>query len=279
MEHKATLQKELFFSGIGVHGGRTVHMALRPSYEGCLLFERSDLGGASFSPDPRKVESPNCTVIKADDVRIQTVEHLLAVLYAFGIDSLEVELDGDEIPILDGSAEPFAEAVAAAGIRSLPGRKQNLAVLESFTVSDGRGEIRVSPSTEFSIRYRISFDHPAIGEQDLEFSVTPEAFVRDIAPARTFGFLKDVEALRSRGLALGGSLDNALVLDEAKVINGPLRFTDEFVRHKILDLIGDLALLGQPVLGHFDVYSGGHVLHQKAVRFLLDHPGLYRIEG
>ena len=279
MEYKTTLKREVSFTGVGVHGGKTVHMVLRPSEEGRLQLVRSDLEGACFTPDPRRVESPNCTVIKADGIRIQTVEHLFAVLYVYGIDSLTIELDGDEIPILDGSAGPIAQAVASAGIRTLPGRKKILTILESFAVSDDRGEVFVAPSQNFSVRYRISYEHPAIGEQDLECTVTPETFVRDIAPARTFGFLKDVESLRSRGLARGGSLENALVLDETKVINGPLRFKDEFVRHKILDLIGDLALLGYPVRGRFDVHSGGHALHQKAVRHILDHPSFFRIDG
>jgi len=199
----------------------------------------------------------------------------MAALFMAGVDSLVIEVKGNEIPILDGSAKIFAEAIARAGPAYLSGQKKIMKITKKFSLQDGDAMIEVSPDTCFRITYGIEFDHPAIGKQDLSLVLDPAVFISEIAPARTFGFLKDIPLLQERGLALGGSLDNALVLDDSKVINGPLRFPDEFVRHKILDLIGDLSLLGAPLRGHFKAGRAGHSLHHKAVRYLLEHPDHY----
>jgi UDP-3-O-[3-hydroxymyristoyl] N-acetylglucosamine deacetylase len=203
----------------------------------------------------------------------------MATLFALGVDSVNVILNGDEVPVLDGSALPFAEAIQKCGIQPLNSEKRYMRILKSFTVEENDSLVSVEPDDLFRISYTIDYDHPAIGIQSLELTVNKDRFVTEIAPARTFGFLKDVAALREQGLSLGGSLKNALVLDENEVINGPLRYEDEFVRHKILDFIGDLSLLGYPLKGCFRAHKAGHSAHLKAVRFLLDNPTYYDLQG
>ncbi len=270
--NKLTIARELLFRGIGIHTGKVVDLALRPSDAGEIVFRRSGEDGPGLVLDPRATGARNCSFLESESGRIETVEHLLAALAAFGVDSLDVETNGPEIPILDGSALPFAEALAAAGTRpARPGGKI-LKIVAPFIVADGGASVEAVPDEGLRISYFIDFDHPAIGAQSFDVCVTTESFRSEIAPARTFGFLKDVPELHRRGLALGGSFSNALVLDDEKLVNGPLRFPDEFVRHKVLDLVGDLFLLGVPVRGHFTARKAGHALHIKAVRYLLDHP-------
>jgi UDP-3-O-[3-hydroxymyristoyl] N-acetylglucosamine deacetylase len=272
MAEKRTIGKDLFFSGIGIHSGKNVDLALKPSSSGKILFRRTDLDSLELPLDARKIVATNSSCLEFQGQRIRTLEHLLAALSAGGVDSLLVELSGEEIPILDGSALPFAAAIKEAGIEILPLKKRIMRILKPGLIQDGDAGFEFSPDPEFRISYKIDFDHPAIRVQSIDFRVTADGFLAEIAPARTFGFLKDVEDLRRRGLALGGAYDNVLVLDDEKVVNGPLRYPDEFVRHKVLDLIGDLSLLGCPVVGHFRVTKAGHPLHLCAVRFLLDHP-------
>jgi UDP-3-O-[3-hydroxymyristoyl] N-acetylglucosamine deacetylase len=190
----------------------------------------------------------------------------------FGIDSLIIEINEEEIPIMDGSASPFAQAILDAGVMSLPERKKFIKIIKPFSLEEKDAVFSFSPDSDFKISYSIEYDHPAVQRQELSLSLNQENFIKEIAPARTFGFLKDVPALRAQGLAAGGSLDNAVVLDEKNVISGPLRYPDEFVRHKILDLIGDLSLMGSPLIGHFKAKKAGHSLHLKAIHFLLDNP-------
>ncbi len=275
MVKKRTIQRVVSLSGIGIHSGKPVGLTMKPSDSGMLAFRRTDLGGGAVPLDPRNIETGNRSALVFSGGSIQTVEHLLAVLYMLGLDSLDVEVEGGEIPIFDGSAGPLAEALAEAGVRALPEDKTVARIVRPLVVEEAGASLSVSPDEDFRISYRIDFPHPAIRTQSLSLAVTREAFLEEIAPARTFGFLKDVPELRRKGLAEGGSLDNALVLDEEKVINGPLRFLDEFVRHKILDLIGDLALFGRPVLGHFQADRAGHALHVRAVRLLYDTPGAW----
>jgi UDP-3-O-[3-hydroxymyristoyl] N-acetylglucosamine deacetylase len=269
---RQTIGRDLHFRGIGVHSGRVVNLALKPSDGGAIVFRRTDRDGLEIALDPGTSGLRNRTCLGSGDGRIETVEHLLAALSGFGVDSLGVDLDGIEIPILDGSALPFADALAGAGTREVAGEKRILRVLKPFTVEESGASIEVLPGPGFRISYLIEFDHPAVGRQEIDIDVTRESFVAGIAPARTFGFLKDVPELHRRGLALGGSFQNALILDGEKVVNGPLRFPDEFVRHKVLDLVGDLYLVGCPIEGYFKARRAGHALHLKAVRFLLDHP-------
>jgi len=269
---KKTLKKVKEITGVGVHSGQKINLTLRPSDAGYIEFIRTDLKNTVIKIDPRRIEAKYSTALKDKDQTIQTLEHLLAVLYVFGINSLSVELDGREIPILDGSAEPFVRLVQDGGIRELSEKKKRGKILKPFCVQAGDAFIAGKPADDCRITYIIEYDHPALRRQEIDLSINTDVFIKEIAPARTFGFLRDVPAMKSQGLALGGSLENAIVLDEHKVINGPLRFPDEFVRHKVLDFLGDLSLLGCSVTGHFKAFKAGHFLHHKLVLFLLDNP-------
>jgi UDP-3-O-[3-hydroxymyristoyl] N-acetylglucosamine deacetylase len=231
--------------------------------------------------DLGRVESRNSTTLLGPEFKVQTVEHLLAACWALGLDSLVVELDADEIPIMDGSAGPFVEALESAGERSLGRSTPAFEVARAFSLEDRDASILFEPpdpaGAPLELSYTIEYAHPSIGRQSLTLPVDRGVFSREVAPARTFGFLKDVEALHAQGLALGASLANTVVLDAAGIVNPPLRFPDEFVRHKHLDLIGDLALLGRPLRGRVTAARAGHRLHLQAVRHLLDHPDL-RVE-
>ncbi|MDW7760572.1 MAG: UDP-3-O-acyl-N-acetylglucosamine deacetylase [Acidobacteriota bacterium] len=273
MEYKRTLAAPLRFSGVGVHTGKPVTMMLMPSERGDLVFVRTDIDG-EIRPVEADVESGRFTALSSGGVRVLTIEHLMAALSACGVDSLRIELDAEEPPILDGSALPYARAISDAGTSPVPVERKKLKIIRPFTIEDGEASFSVEPDEFFRISYDIHFDHPAVGRQRLELAVSEDTFLREIAPARTFGFFKDVDDLRRRGLALGGSLDNAVVFDETGVMNGPLRFPDECVRHKIADMIGDLFLLGCPVLGRFAAVRAGHALHLRMVRALRDDSSL-----
>jgi UDP-3-O-[3-hydroxymyristoyl] N-acetylglucosamine deacetylase len=275
---KRTLQREVTISGVGIHTGQEVRLILKPSKSGTIFFRRTDLANLEIPLDPLKVEARNCSALIFESGSVQTIEHLLATLYVFGIDSLEVQLDGAEIPALDGSAAPLCARLLDAGVQNLPQEKRAVRISRPFVLREAGASLSFSPDEDFRLSYAIDFPHPAIGRESFSLLLTRRAFLEQIAPARTFGFLKDVPELRRKGLAGGGSLDNALVLDEKKVINGPLRFSDEFVRHKLLDLIGDLALFGHPLIGHFQADRAGHSLHQRAVRFLLENPSFWTFE-
>lgn len=278
MIQKGTIKKEVLFSGIGVHSGKQVELWLKPSSSGEIIFRRIDLDNSEFHLDPKKIEAKNCSMLVTKKGRIQTLEHFMAVLFMLGVDSLILELNGEEIPIVDGSAFPFVEAILKAGIKPLQEKKKSIKILKPFIIQEEDALISVVPDSDFRITYLIEYDHPAIESQELSLSINKENFIKQIAPARTFGFLKDVPALRAQGLALGGSLENAIVLDERSIINGPLRFPDEFVRHKILDFIGDLFLLNSSIIGHFKAHRAGHSLHLKAVHFILDNPEYWTYE-
>jgi len=278
MRQKGTIKKEVLFSGIGVHSGKHVELWLKPSSSGEIIFRRIDLDNSEFHLDPKKIEAKNCSMLVAKKGRIQTLEHFMAVLFMLGVDSLIIELNEEEIPIVDGSAFPFVEAILKAGIKPLQEKKKSIKILKPFIIQEEDALISVVPDSDFRITYLIEYDHPAIESQELSLSINKENFIKQIAPARTFGFLKDVPALRAQGLALGGSLENAIVLDEKSIINGPLRFPDEFVRHKILDFIGDLFLLNSSIIGHFRAHRAGHGLHLKAVHFILDNPEYWTYE-
>jgi UDP-3-O-[3-hydroxymyristoyl] N-acetylglucosamine deacetylase len=278
MIEKRTLKKQVSLSGIGVHSGKKVTMTLKPSPKGEILFRRLDLGGAEVALDPRKADAGNCLTLTSNTGFVQTTEHLLAVLHIYGIDSLEIELNGPEIPIMDGSAAPIAEAVLRAGTSTLPAQRETMKIVRAHSLNENEAGLSFSPDPDFRVTYSIDFPHPLIRRQEYSLALTQKAFLAEIAPARTFGFLRDVPELYRRGLAQGGTFENAVVLDDEKVISGPLRYPDEFVRHKILDLIGDLGLLGQPLLGHFRADRAGHSMHLKAVRFLLENPEFWIFE-
>jgi len=271
MMQKHTLKQEISLSGIGIHSGKNAKLKLKPSDSGEVIFIRTDLENLRFLIDPGKVISHNSSVLTSGDKKIQTIEHLMAALYMLCIDSLIIELDGGEVPIMDGSSLPFVKAIRAAGIKSLDKERRAIRIEKPFMVKDENGSISVKPFKDLKISYSIYYDHPLIGDQKCSIKADEMIFDREIAPARTFGFLKDVPALKAKNLAQGGSLENALVLDSQGIINGPLRFPDEFVRHKILDLIGDIALLGSPIFAHFLAKRAGHKLHLKAIRFIKDN--------
>jgi len=211
------------------------------------------------------------TGLASDSASVDTVEHLMAALRSLGVDNVTVELNHSEVPIMDGSAAPWVYLVQDAGIKELAVARRTIRVLKSIQVQHGDKRIALFPADGFRITYTISFDHPLLRHQQKSMELDEQVFVDEIAPARTFGFLKEVEMLRQRGLALGGSLENAVVLGETGVLN-PLRFEDEFVRHKILDVIGDLALVGHPIQGHLVVHRGGHALHTALAAELMRQP-------
>lgn len=274
---KATIKKEISFSGIGIHTGKNVGCLLKPSSSGEITFSVKNDGCYKIRIDPLRIESSFSSVLTDGPRKVYTIEHLLSALYVFGLDSIDIELRGNEVPILDGSALPIAKALEEAGIQTLDLKRDYLKVTKPFVVREGDSSISVDPDEEFKVSYTIEFDHPAILTQTFDLVVSIKSFLRDIAPARTFGFLKDVEKLWGQGLALGGSFENAVVLDEKDVVNRPLRFDDEFVRHKIIDLIGDLSLVGYPLIGRFSAHKAGHSLHLKAVRFLIENPDYYTL--
>jgi UDP-3-O-[3-hydroxymyristoyl] N-acetylglucosamine deacetylase len=231
-------------------------------------------GGSTVIPvrPEALVNGHYATTIGAGSVQVQTVEHLLAALRGLGVDNLVVELEGPELPAVDGSAAPFVALLYAAGRESQAAvRPAALPVREAIRVGDEARWIEIAPAPEFRISYTLDVDHPAVGIQVASFVPTEKVFVEELAGARTYGFLKDIELLRQQGLALGGSLDNAVVVGQERILNGTLRFRDEFVRHKILDVIGDLTLLGRPIIGHVVARNAGHALNHQLVREIARH--------
>ena len=243
-----------------------------------VRFQRADLGGLEIPAIVTHLGGSSIqTGLTREAVSVETVEHLLAALTALGIDNAIVELNSPEVPIMDGSAAPFVYLVNEAGVKRLQAPRRYLKVLRPISLTQGDKRIALYPSDHFKVTYSISFDHPLLRHQSRTMRVTEESFIEEIAPARTFGFLKEVEMLRQRGLALGGSLDNAIVLGETGVLNNALRFEDEFVRHKILDVIGDLSLVGHPVVGHLVAHRGGHALHTAFAARILEEPDAWRL--
>jgi UDP-3-O-[3-hydroxymyristoyl] N-acetylglucosamine deacetylase len=279
MDSQRTLRRQVSCAGIGLHSGKKVTLGLKPApVDFGIRFRRTDLGGAEI---PATVEHlagiQYATGLARDKANVETVEHLLAALVGLGVDNAIVELNHPEVPIMDGSAAPFVYLINEAGLRALPAPRRYLKVLRPMSLSHGDKRIALYPSEHFKLTYSISFDHPLLRHQSRTLRVTEESFVEDIAPARTFGFLKEVEMLRQHGLALGGSLENAIVLGETGVLNNTLRFEDEFVRHKILDAIGDFALLGYRVIGHVVADRGGHALHTEFAAKVLQERDAWRI--
>jgi UDP-3-O-[3-hydroxymyristoyl] N-acetylglucosamine deacetylase len=262
MSYRRTLKRAVGCTGIGLHSGKPVRLELRPAPPGHgIRFRRVDCGVEIPATLEYLARLDHATTLCRNGASIETVEHLLSALHGLGVDDALVEVDGPEVPILDGSAAPFVILVHEAGLRPLPVQRDYLKVLEPLEVVRGSKSVRLLPSDHFRVSYTIGFDHPLLRHQSASFRLTPEAFAEQIAPARTFGFLREVETLRKGGLALGGSLDNAIVIGETGVLNNTLRFEDECVRHKVLDAIGDLALLGHPIVGHLEATKAGHALH------------------
>jgi UDP-3-O-[3-hydroxymyristoyl] N-acetylglucosamine deacetylase len=279
MAAQRTLRRTVTCAGIGLHSGRKVTLSLKPSAaDSGIRFQRTDLAGLEIPAhishlSPRQQLQTGLVVEKAS---VETVEHLLAALRSLGVDNVSVELNHAEVPIMDGSAAPWVYLIQDAGIKELTVARRTIQVLKSVQVQQGDKRIALFPSDRFKITYTISFDHPLLRHQQKTIDLDEQTFINEIAPARTFGFLKEVEMLRQRGMALGGSLENAIVLGETGVLN-PLRFEDEFVRHKILDVIGDFALIGHPIQGHLVVHRGGHALHTALAGELLRQRDAWRL--
>jgi len=263
--------------GVGLHGGRVVHLTLCPAPPGSgICFVRTDLPHRPRIPAQLEyvVSGKYATVLGQDGAVVSTVEHLLGALWAMGVDNAVVELDGPEVPIGDGSALPFVEMIRRAGLCEQPYPRNPLEILEPLEVRRGGAEISLLPSGELEMTCTIHFERHPLAIQSRYLRLSPETFSREIAPARTFAPLEEVEVLRRHGLAQGGSLENAVVFDHRGVLNvGGLRFPDEPVRHKMLDLLGDLALLGRPLRGHLLAYRCGHELNHQLVRLLASTPG------
>ena len=280
MNAQRTLRRSVSCTGIGLHSGNKVTLSLKPApADFGVRFRRADLGGLEIPATVTHLGGIQYqTGLTREAVSVETVEHLLAALTALGIDNVIVELNHSEVPIMDGSAAPFVYLIVnEAGIKRLAAPRRYLKVLRPISIAQGDKRIALYPSDHFKVTYSISFDHPLLRHQSRTIRISEETFVDEIAPARTFGFLKEVEMLRQRGLALGGSLDNAIVLGETGVLNNALRFDDEFVRHKILDVIGDLSLVGHPVIGHLVAHRGGHALHTAFAAKILEEQDAWRM--
>jgi UDP-3-O-[3-hydroxymyristoyl] N-acetylglucosamine deacetylase len=263
MDAQRTLRRQISCAGIGLHSGNKVTLTLKPAAADTgIRFRRIDLGVEIPATVDHIAACHYATVLGRDGATVETVEHLLAALVSVGIDNVVVELDHNEVPIMDGSAAPFLYLVQEAGVKRLSMPRRYLKVLRPVQITDGDKRIAVYPSDHFKVSYTISFDHPMLRHQSRTERITEQTFAETIAPARTFGFLKEVETLRQNGLALGGSLENAIVIGDAGVLNA-LRFEDEFVRHKILDAVGDFALIGHPIVGHIVAHRAGHALHTR----------------
>lgn len=270
MYRQRTLAERVTCTGLGLHTGEPVQLMLLPArvHTGIRFVRRA---GDITSEIPATAESVSATnfatTLGHGDARVSTVEHLLATLYALGINNATVELDGPEVPVMDGSAAPFVHLIQTAGIYEQHETQPVMRIDRKIEFCEGERSISIEPARHFQISYRVDFDHPKIGVQQIEVDrLSATSFEHEIARARTFGFLEEVEALRRAGLGLGGSLNNTVVLDANGVMNpGGLRYPDEFVRHKVLDLIGDLSLLGVPLQGHVRVDRGGHALHHELV--------------
>ena len=270
MESHRTLRRQISCAGIGLHSGHKVTLTLKPAAADTgIRFRRTDVNVEIPATVAHVTSLQYATVLGKDGATVETVEHLLAALVSSGIDNVVIELTHNEVPIMDGSAAPFLFLVHEAGVKRLSAVRKHLKIVRPVQITAGDKRIAVYPSDHFKVSYTISFDHPMLRHQSRTERITEQSFAESIAAARTFGFLKEVEWMRQNRLALGCSLENAIVIGDTGVLN-PLRFEDEFVRHKILDAIGDLALLGYPIIGHVVAHRAGHALHTALVSRLLE---------
>lgn len=266
--------------GIGLHTGVPVHVRLSPAPSGTgIVFKRVDLDGFLIKAKAKNVARVSyATSLMRKGVLISTTEHLLSALAASSIHNVFIEIDNLEVPIMDGSALPFIKLIHAAGLRQQRASRPYAKIVKPVEVVDGQKRIAIYPAEDFKITYRISFSHPLIGEQERTFTMNLPGFERGIAPARTFGFIDEVETLRQSGLVRGGSLENAIVLTQTGVMNPEgLRFPDEFCRHKILDLVGDLVMFGRPLIGHVVADRAGHAMHIALVSRLLREKSAWKL--
>lgn len=276
MLRQHTLKTLVRAAGVGLHSGRKVNLTLRPAPpDAGIFFRRVDLPEPiDFRVDPHRVSDTRlCSALEYQGVRVATVEHLMSALAGLGIDNLYIDLDGPEVPILDGSAAPFVYLLQSAGIEAQNAPRRFIRVKRRVRVEDGDKWAEFTPYDGFKLTFGIDFNHPVLQRSAREFSLdfNHQSYVREISRARTFGFMREVEYLRTQGLALGGNLDNAIVMDDYRVLNAEgLRYADEFVKHKVLDAVGDLYLAGYPLLAAFSAYKSGHSLNNRLLRALLD---------
>ncbi len=279
MRLQRTLKQEVSFEGIGLHTGRYSKVRLKPAPRDTgIIFIRTDKEAMIKASIGSVTDTAFSTTLGYNGIKIRTVEHILAALYGLGIDNLIAEVNGPEIPILDGSSTELISLIIKGGIAKQSKKRPYIRITHPVSFADGHAEIAILPFNGRYITYRIHFNHHLLGEQKMNFEFTEENFAIEIAPARTFGFLKDVEYLKANGFARGGSFDNAIVLGESGILNSAgLRFKDEFVRHKILDLIGDLSLSGFPIYGHIIASKTGHSTNLKFLKKLLSNPDYWEL--
>lgn len=276
---QTTIAKPVNLVGIGLHKGVPVRLKLEPlEADRGIEFYRSDVNVTIPLKPENVVDTKMATVIGKDGYFISTIEHMLSAVYAYGVDNLRVIVDADEIPVMDGSSASFCMLLDEAGLVHLDAPKKIMRIKKEIIVKEGDKYVKLSPSNDLNYDFTIKFNHPVIDEQSYTLNFTKEEYKNKISKARTFGFLHEVQYLRSKGLALGGSLENAVVLDDKKVLNTEgLRFPDEFVRHKILDAIGDMSLLGVNFIGNYEAFAGSHDLNHKLTLELLKEKENYEI--
>jgi len=274
-----TIRSEIDFSGVGLHSGAPVNMRILPAPAGSgILFRRVDLDGFMVEAISRNVAKVSyATSLMKKSVLISTTEHLLSAFIGCGIDNAIVELDNLELPILDGSSLPYVQRIFEVGIRRQRRKRVYLRIVKEVELREGDKFIAVYPSQSYSLAYSINFPHPMIGLEQFEVELTNGSYIREIAGARTFGFLHEAQTMRNMGLIRGASEENAIVLTKDGISNPPLRYSDEFVRHKVLDLIGDLALLGHQLLGRVIADRAGHAMHTAMVSRILKSPSLWEM--
>jgi UDP-3-O-[3-hydroxymyristoyl] N-acetylglucosamine deacetylase len=279
MRAQATLSRPLRIAGIGLHTGRHVDVVVTPApADHGIVFYRSDVDRFIPALVEEAGAFDHATSLGPRGGEVGTVEHFLSAAVGIGLDNLLVEVNGPEIPILDGSAAPWVAAFRQTGLERQPQQIRPFAPTRTIALTGSNGKrLELRPANELRITYTIDFPHPAVGRQSITLVVTPESYTRHLAPARTFGFLSEYEQLKAHGLARGASMANCIVIGSEGVENGALRFADEFVRHKALDLLGDLALVGRPVLGHIVAHRGGHALHAALARALSEEAGTLQV--
>ena len=283
MIRQRTLKTLVTTTGVGLHGGQKVTLTLRPAAPDTgIVFRRVDVTPPVDLPaDPYSVcDTRMCSGLQSGDVKVGTVEHLMSALAGLGVDNAYVDVDAPEIPILDGSAGPFVFLIQSAGIVEQKAAKRFLRVKKPVEYCEGDKWVKLEPYNGFRLDFSIVFNHPAIDRTGTSVSIdfAEHPYARDVARARTFGFMQDVEFMRANGLALGGSLDNAIVMDEYRVLNSDgLRYADEFVKHKVLDAIGDLYLVGHPLLAAYSAHKSGHALNNQVLRVLLEDQSAWEI--
>ena len=277
---QTTISREQKFTGIGLHSGKNVTVRLLPAEANTgIIFVRKDLNDFTIKASAENVVNTTmCTVIGKDGVIIQTVEHFLSALAATGIDNLYIEVDAPEMPIMDGSAAPFIYIIRETGIKSLKKLKKYIKIKDKIEIIENDKKVSISPSNTFEMSFFLDYNHPLINKQFYNIDLGKESYVDEISRARTFGFLQEVEKLRAMNLALGGSLENAVVIDGDTILNPEgLRYSDEFVRHKILDALGDLYLIGYPVIGSYFGHKAGHNLNNKLCQKILNTPEAWEL--